>query len=220
MQKNTTNISYKQEILRKSIHLTSLIIPISYIFVDRFNAIMILLPITILTLLLDILSKRNDSVRNFVMKYFGKMLRPHELGEGFVLNGASWVLLSALLVISIFPKIIAVTAFTILIISDISAALIGRRYGKRPLFDKSWEGTLAFILSGILVVAIYWNIFSAPLVYFYIGSIGAIIGGFVEAASKKMNIDDNLSIPVSVGLIMLLGGYFTMQIGQPFLQIL
>jgi dolichol kinase len=217
---NESNISYKQEILRKGIHLASLSIPISYIFFTRENMLSVLVPATILFVIFDILSKNVHFFINLMLKYFGQMLRPHEKkGKGFF-NGATWVLISATICVLAFPKIITITGFTILIISDICAALIGRRFGKHGFFDKSWEGTISFIVSAIAIIFIYYNLFDLPFSYLIIGVIAATIGGFVEAVSKVIKIDDNLSIPISVGLVMLAGEYFYGLSGQSFLGFL
>jgi dolichol kinase len=84
---------------------------------------------------------------------FGFLLRQHEVDTGKKnLNGATYVLISALICVIIFPKIFFVTAFTILIISDSLAALIGRKFGRHKLFAKSLEGTLAFFISASIVI--------------------------------------------------------------------
>jgi dolichol kinase len=130
------------------------------------------------------------------------------------------VLISACFTIIVFPKIIAVTAFSILIISDISAALIGRKFGRTPLFEKSVEGTLAFIISAILVVLVIGRIASAPVSYYIVGIIASIIGGIVEAGSKTLEVDDNVSIPISIGLVMWLGGIISANFHMDFLHVL
>lgn len=214
------NISYSQEILRKIIHLCSLVIPISYIFLTKEILLSLILPLLFLALLIDILSKFNTKFKEYYFQYFGPMLRPHEKTDKLLLNGASWVLISAFLVFLIFPKIIAIISFSILIISDLSAALIGRRFGKNKLFDKSWEGTSAFIFTGILVVTIYYFILSAPFSLLLFGSLGAIIAAFVEAASVTLKMDDNLSIPLSVGFVMWVGGIISNYYSLPYLHIL
>lgn len=217
---NESNISYKQEILRKAIHLASLSIPISYIFLSNINMLIILVPITFIFIVFDVLSKKVDLFINLLMKYFGAMLRPHEKKGVGLFNGATWVLISATICVIIFPKIIAITGFTILIISDLSAALIGRKFGKHKFFDKSVEGTASFIISAIVIVLIYYNIFNLPQSYLIAGIIGAIVGGIIEAISKVIRIDDNLSIPISVGTIMLLAELYFISIGQSFLSFL
>ncbi len=213
-------ISYKQEILRKGIHLLSLSIPISYIFFSRETELAILIPMAAVAVLIDVLSKKNFILHDFVYKYFGNMFRQHELRGGVVLNGASWVLISAVVCVLIFPKIIMVTGFTILIISDIMAALIGRKYGRRPIFDKSLEGLMAFIISAIAIVIIYGVTFDAPAVYFYAGIAGAVAGGFGEVSSSVLKMDDNLSIPLSVGIVMWIIGAVAVSGADSFLDII
>jgi len=200
---NEFEITYRQEVLRKSIHMISLSIPIVYTFIPKELALWILIPLTILSIIIDFASRKKSKFREFFHKYFGKILRPHEYYDVFTLNGATWVLISAVVCVIMFPKIFVITGFTILIISDISSALIGRRFGKHPLFvRKSWEGTTAFWVTAILVVLIIGTIISAPWTYFFFGIIAAIIGGFAEAASTMMKMDDNLAIPVSIGLVL------------------
>jgi dolichol kinase len=214
---NESNISYKQEILRKAIHLASLSIPVSYIFFTRENMLSLLIPATILLIIFDLLSQNVKFFINLMMKFFGNLLRPHEKKGKGLFNGATWVLISATICVLVFPKIITISGFTILIISDISAALIGRRFGKHKFFDKSWEGTISFMVSAIIIILIYFNMFSLPNSYLITGIIAAIIGGFVEAVSKVIKVDDNLSIPISVGIVMVIGEYFYAQSGQSFL---
>ena len=204
-KKQPSDISYEQEVLRKGIHLMSLSIPIIYIFLTREFALTILIPLTIIFVSVDILAKKNYWVRDKLHFFFGGMLRDHEKDyEKFVLNGASWVLISAVVTLFIFPKVIAVIAFMILIVSDISAALIGRKYGFHKIvsLNKSVEGTLAFMASGFIVVWLVGMIYKADLWFYTAGYLGAFVGGFAELFAGKMKLDDNLSIPISVGLTM------------------
>lgn len=218
---NSGEISYTQELLRKTIHLCSLSIPITYIFVDQITALYILIPMALFFIVMDILTKKVKVFRDIYKRYFGKMLRKHEKKtKKIFLNGASWVLISAVLVVLVFPKILAITGFTILIISDICAALIGRKFGKTPLFNKSWEGTSAFIVSAMLVVSVYTYLFSAPWTFWAFGLLGAVVAGFAEAASKVLKVDDNLSIPISFGIIAWIGGIIAANMGVPYLFLL
>lgn len=194
-------ISYFQEILRKSIHLSSLAIPIIYSFITKELALILLVPMTVVALIGDIARRFSPGVRGFVNRYFSRMMRPHELDSTrFLLNGATYVLMSATLCVLIFPKIITIIAFSILIVSDIAAALIGRRFGRRPFLDKSLVGTTAFVAFGIAVIAVIILLTGASVELFAIGCVGAVVGGVVEAASIRLRMDDNFSIPMSIGL--------------------
>ncbi len=204
-KKEKTEIPYSQEILRKVVHLVSLCIPVIYIFVTEKFALSVLIPMAVVAVALDLLSRKKDSWANkFVFGFFGGMLRKHERKKKkLLLNGASWVLISAVLTVLIFPKVIAVIAFLILIVSDMSAALIGRKWGKTMLGRKSLEGTLAFIVSGFLVVILVGYLFNANIYFYIAGLLGAVIGGLAELYAKQLKLDDNLSIPMGVGITML-----------------
>ncbi len=191
---------YAGEMARKAIHLCSLSIPIVYLFISRSTALAILIPLAIAFGCTDLARLYHPPTASLYQKYFGWLLRAHERSEGTKrLNGATYVLLSACICVLLFPKLIVVTAFSILIISDTSAALIGRKFGTRPFFKKSLEGTLAFLLSALVVVAVAPKAESLPLEY-VIGAVAALVGAVVEAAS--ISIDDNLSIPLSIGVVM------------------
>ncbi len=193
--------SYSTELIRKSIHLCSLSIPVVYYFISRETALTILLPLALAFGLSDIARLSIPSVGALYNKLFGFLLRRHEVRATKPrLNGATFVLLSAIICIWLFPKVIVITAFAILIISDSAAALIGRRFGRHPFRSKTVEGTTAFFVTAMLVVALTPKIDYLATEYL-IGIIAAILGAFVEAVSVDL-IDDNLSVPISIGIAM------------------
>jgi dolichol kinase len=198
--------SYSVEIIRKAIHLCSISIPVIYYAIPKSTALAILIPLTLAFVIADIARWIHPPSSDLFHRYFGWLLRARERdGWKKRLNGATYVLLSACFCIAFFPKVIAVTAFAILIISDTSAALVGRRYGKRPFLGKTLAGAIAFLASAIIVVAVSPKILYVPAEYL-IGAAGAVVGVVVESTS--INIDDNLSIPVAIGSTMWLLYYF------------
>ena len=197
-------ISYTSELARKGIHLSSLMIPIVYMQLEHWTGISILVGMTLTSLLIDVLMHYHPATRRIMHRLVGKMLRPHEVtAEVFRLTGASWVLIAATLTFLLFPMVISTTAFTVLIVSDTAAALIGRRFGKRRFFDKSLIGTTFFILTAIGVTAVYQSIFQAGPWFLVSGAVASIVCGVVEAASIRLKLDDNISIPSSFALTML-----------------
>ncbi len=194
-------IHYRDELVRKLIHLFSLSIPIIYYFIPSSTSIAILIGFTIFALIIDGGRFISKSFAKVFYQAFGFLLRKHELDkEKKNLTGATYVLLSALICALIFPKVIFVTAFTILIISDTMAALIGRKFGKRKFLRKSFEGTLSFFISASIVVFFTPKVGDFPMEY-VIGFIAAFVGAIIENISYGY-ADDNLSIPISVGLTM------------------
>jgi dolichol kinase len=194
-------ILYKDELLRKSIHLTSLSIPIIYYFISSETAAIILAVLAGLALIIDWTRYLSPDVGKIFYKIFGFILREHEINhQKRNLNGATYVLISALVGVLIFPKLIFIAAFSILIISDSLAALIGRKFGKRKFLSKSFEGTLTFFISACLVILFTPKIGNLPEEYI-IGFAGALVGAIVENISFQL-VDDNLSIPIAVGFTM------------------
>jgi dolichol kinase len=193
--------SYASELVRKAIHLSSLAIPAVYYFISRESALAILIPIALLFGLSDIARLLIPTFSTFYNRYFGFLLRRHETRRTRPrLNGATYVLLSAIICIWLFPKVIVITSFAILIISDSAAALIGRRFGRHPFRNKSFEGTSAFFITALLVVAVAPKV-DYLVAEYCIGAAAALLGAFVEALSGDL-IDDNLSIPISIGVTM------------------
>ncbi len=194
-------IHYRDELVRKLIHLFSLSIPIIYYFIPTSLSISILAVLTFIALFIDLGRFFSESFANIFYKIFGFLLRKHETDDKKKnLTGATYVLISALLCAIIFPKVIFVTAFTILIISDTMAALIGRKFGKIKFLRKSLEGTLSFFISASIVVFFTPKVGDFPTEYL-IGIIAAFVGAIVENISYGF-ADDNLTIPLSVGLTM------------------
>lgn len=194
-------IHYRDELVRKLIHLFSLSIPIIYYFIPSSISITILMCLTIFALIIDGGRFISKPFAKIFYKTFGFLLRKHELdSEKKNLTGATYVLLSALICAIIFPKVIFVTAFTILIVSDTMAALIGRKFGKRKFLRKSFEGTLSFFISASIVVVFTPKVGDFQMEY-VIGFIAAFVGAIVENISYGL-ADDNLTIPISIGLTM------------------
>ncbi|MCS7230151.1 MAG: dolichol kinase [Candidatus Kryptonium sp.] len=194
--------NYKAEYIRKAIHQFSMLIPVIYYFTPRDLAIKILIVLTLGFLTVDIIRYYNPTVQKLFYKFFGFILRQHERDHKVKnLNGATWVFISALVCVIIFPKFIVINAFAILILSDASAAVFGRKFGKHKFFKKSLEGTIAFILAAVPVVLLAPKVQNLPGEYI-ITMASAIVGGIIEAASINLKVDDNLLIPVSIGATM------------------
>ena len=203
---DTIEESYRIEVIRKAIHLSSLSLPVFYNATSRTAALALFVPLTLLCLALDLGRLYIPPLGALFLRLFGPLLRKHESGgERKALNGATYVLLSATLSVLLFPKIIMATSFSMLIVCDLASALVGRRWGRHPFSAfgarggrsrKTVEGTLAFFLSGLLVVALAPKAAGASGEY-VLGSGAAAIGSAVEALST--GIDDNLTIPLAVG---------------------
>lgn len=194
-------IDYKSEVLRKAIHLFSLSIPTVYYFITKELALSILVPLTIFSLLLDYGRYYSKPLAEIINKIFGIIMRKHEFdSKKKNLNGATYVLISAVIVVLIFPKVFVVTAFAVLIIGDISAALIGRKFGKTKFLFKSLEGTLAFFFFSCFVVLLSPKV-EGSLTEYLIGFAAVAVGAIAENISGEW-ADDNFMIPITMCITM------------------
>jgi dolichol kinase len=184
------------EIKRKIVHLGTLIIPFGYAMTSEETVLLFLVPFFLCYLLVDLLRHYHSGMAFLFRKYFlGKVLREEERGT---LMGSTYFLFSTLLVILLFPKPIAITSLLILILSDTAAALVGKGIGKRSIFGKTLEGSLAFFFSSLLIVWLYPNLNR------FWGSLAALGATVIEVLPIK--VDDNLTIPLVAGAIMFFGG--------------
>jgi dolichol kinase len=197
---SSVDYSYTAEMLRKGIHLASLSIPVVYFFVSRETALTILIPLTIAFAMTDVARLLHPATSRLYNRFFGFLLRQHEREDkGRQLTGATYVLFSAVLCVLIFPKVVVITAFAILIVSDSAAALIGRRFGRRRFLRKSLEGSSAFFTTAVIVVLLAPKIAYLPVEYL-LAIVSAFFGTIVEASG--IPLDDNLTIPISIGAVM------------------
>lgn len=196
-------IPFWAELSRKGVHLSSLLISVVAGFLGAQWALRILIPFFLFALFMDVARVYSPAIAQWVQRVFGFMMRDFEVKpHHIVFNGATWVLFSAVLTFSIFPKSIAIASFSILILGDAFAALIGRRFGRIKIGQtgKSLEGSLAFVVASMTVYPFvadlgFWNVF-----------IAASAGAFIEVL--PIALDDNIRIPMVAGIVLsLLTGF-------------
>lgn len=190
-----------KELYRKSFHILLIIIPISFCYLEKKVSMMILLTLCFIVVGLDYYRRKNNKIQQLFIKFFSKILRPHEI-DGQKLCGASFVFLSASLTFGLLPKVIAVTGFVILAISDTLASLVGKSIKSQPFFDKTFAGSMAFFISAFVVVIINGIIFKTSFLFYFFGFFCALLTTLVEARSGLFELDDNFLIPVSFGFTM------------------
>jgi dolichol kinase len=189
------------EIFRKAIHYSSAAIPIGYLFINKSIVLIIISALLFLMILVEFIKYKSDFIYNMYLKYFKHMLRDYEYDRTkFRINGASWVLLSAVFCIIIFPKLIAITGLLMLSFADSTAGLIGRMFGKKYFApNRSYIGTAAFFLVGIIII-----LFAPKYFYSFKEYIIVFIAVIATTIADGLNlpIDDNFLIPVTCCSVM------------------
>ena len=199
---------FLKEMFRKGIHVSSFLFPLLYHFTNKNLMLILIITFSLLMIIIEYSRFMNiklyQFIQNNVFRFLkidlSQIIRRHEAHN---LTGASYMAISMLICLIFFSKAIVITAFSILAISDTLAALIGMRFGKIKLLDKTLEGCIAFFISSMLIcyttTIIYDVIFTNhQLCIFFICFIITI----TELISKKLQLDDNLSIPLIFCIIV------------------
>ncbi len=204
---NTRNLklskSFKNEFYRKSIHLSSLWIP-ALIYIAHPG-----ISITFFSLLLigDALIEYGNfkkwkwARRSFGIMFYKTLRNKERIHTHFQVTGSMYVLAAAIICTMLFSKPIAAIALTVMLTSDACAALFGKAFGTRKLYkSKSLEGTTAFFVCTLIVMILYNPLY--PVTYASI--IAAAVATLAEMFEDKIEIDDNLSIPLFIGITLTL----------------
>lgn len=192
-----SNFNYKNEILRKLIHLFDSVIPLSLFYISRENLLFILTPITIIFIILDFSRHHITFLGKIYSTFFNIVTREIEQKRNNV-TGASYYLLGCLIVVYFFNDInIIISSLLIMSISDSFAALVGVKYGKTKIYGKkSLEGSFSFFISTIIILYMFMNNLST-IEYIYISLLITLVELF-----SFHRINDNLTIPVFAALVL------------------
>ena len=190
--------SLKQEILRKLIHLSSFWI-VGLIWVcPRMLAIILISLVTGFVLVTEYAAYKNAICARIYHILFSPVLREKEKTDVFGFSGAPYVLLAALLLVILMPKVVAMFAISVLLLSDTMAALVGRALGRHRLIGKkTWEGTLAFLFVGFMICLIFYAGFGLPI---GLAFLGVCLGCLGDLLNDYVHVDDNFSIPLLTAL--------------------
>ncbi|MBM4399576.1 MAG: phosphatidate cytidylyltransferase [Candidatus Cloacimonetes bacterium] len=187
-----------KEVIRKSIHIGSLIIPISYRYIFNYNKLvmfLILLAALFFSLTVELYRINIPTIRALFHKLFGIILRKHERSN---FTGATFLFFSSLISVVFFSPEIAFFAISFLSVGDTFAAITGLTFGRRRFINvkKSLEGSLGCFVSIMLFSILFASKDFNPVIY-TIGAIGATL-----AEIWTIPLDDNVKIPVISGIIM------------------
>ncbi len=136
----------------------------------------------------------------FVQRAFSLIARP---GEAYRIPSATWYLAGLLLGAVFLPKHAVELGALVLAVGDPVASLAGKRWGSVKLLgQKSWAGSGGFVLVAFMATTTFlWLV--VPGVGLAraatIGAALALLGAVTELFSRR--VDDNLSIPLAVGLL-------------------
>ena len=91
--------------------------------------------------------------------------------------------------------------------------MIGRQWKTRPFLDKSLGGSIAFAISAMGVALVYTSIYDLSTSYVVSACVAAVVSAVVEAASVTLKMDDNISIPFSFAITLMIAEWWCRFIG-------
>lgn len=205
------SLSYTGELGRKSLHLLALSIPLGMWWVGMPMALYLLAPTALLAVAADLLRSYSESFNTLIRWIFGSLMRPEELPEARTevrFNGATCVLVGAVLMVVLFPLRVAVPVLAMAMLADAAAALVGRRLGRHSWgsLSATVEGTAAFVVTGLAIMVCF------PAVAFGPAATGVLVGAMVEVLPLPIN--DNIRVPVAAGFVVIVGE--ALLLGKPF----
>jgi dolichol kinase len=193
------------EIRRKLVHASGIVIIFLILLIGKLWTSLLLLAATAVMLAIGeyrknkekykiIRSKKIDEFEESMEKVFKEHERPKQLP----FKGAIEFLFGCFLVTFIFPPLIAMASVAVLSLADALSTLIGMYFGKHRLpvnKKKTYEGSTAFLLTAIFA-----------LVFFTSPSKAIIVAIFATFAEMLPYIDDNITVPITVALLLSIMG--------------
>lgn len=203
------NTSLKNELKRKALHLTGLTVPLTYLLTDRgFTLTFIAAAFAIFVVLepFRIIEGLRDRIKLHLRLITPEVVTGIEVLEKHVMDiereherwGVAahiYFALASLIVVYFFDERIAIASVTLATLGDAMAAIIGKNFGRHRFSNgKSLEGSLAYFVSGLIIIF--------PLLGLKTAFLGALTGTLAEF--YELPPDDNFSNQVCVALSLYL----------------
>ncbi len=118
-------------------------------------------------------------------------------GEEKRFSSMTIFLISTFIIILFFEIEIAITALIFLIFGDMFGKIFGLAYGRHKIFEKTLEGTLAYLGSVIIIGFILFTSLDIALIVLIAGGIAAPL---IELL--PIGINDNFTVPIISGAVM------------------
>ena len=199
--------AFKREIARKGVHLLSLLFIVIYgVFAYFLGHQWGLFALAfVLVLLIEFEYFRIEAKKKIpFISLFWWVKRPKERQK---MGAEVFFLIGTIICLAVFDMRVALAAILMTTFGDLSAALLGKKFGKRwikGLKNKAWEGVIAELVANLIVGFLvlrttFWWVSGAgygnPMWAVII--VMAVTATFVETIISKL--DDNLLIPVFAG---------------------
>jgi dolichol kinase len=185
---------------RNLYHLgVGILFPLGYYFGHKPGATIFISFLFMLILIFEFERFKHPGFNRWVFEHLGSLVKSK---EKFRPIGTTYFLFGVLITVVLFPHYIAVASLTFLAIGDVAAAVVGERYGRIKLLNKSLEGTITFFITAFLAGLVLMQLPRMQIegLNFQLVIWGALTATLVEFFSFE--IDDNLTVPIITSLVM------------------
>lgn len=189
------------EIKRQIVHASGIFVILLIQIFGRWVGALLMLLSSLILLFLGEYRKNKEKMKIINSKaldefedYLENGLKNYERPTELPFKGAITLVGGCFLATLLFEPFIAIASIAVLALADASSTLVGSLFGKHKLSinrNKSWEGSLTFFITAFLILMLFVD----PIKAFTI----SIFTTFIEMLPK---IDDNLTIPLTIGILM------------------
>jgi dolichol kinase len=116
-----------------------------------------------------------------------------------MITGTTALLIANIIIIAFFNKQVAIVSLVYMLFGDTASAIVGTKYGKIKMGNKSLEGSLAFFIT-VMVLALIFFQWSGIRIHLIILIFGAIAATVTEALPIEIN--DNLTVALAAAIVM------------------
>jgi len=159
----------------------------------RGRAVALLGAAVVALLVLDVVRLRHARANEMFFRAFIHLASPRE-ARGIA--SSTWYAVALLVVVALFPRPAAVSGVLVLAVSDPAASWVGRRWGRRRFLGGTLEGSLVFLATCLLILAL-----RHPLP---VACAAALLATLAERVSWP--VDDNVAVPVTTAAALTLLG--------------
>jgi dolichol kinase len=172
------------------IHALSLAVPIVVELTSRNITVALLLAVTAVFMVSELVRLKGRRVP-FITHFTLRMSQPEEQ-KRFTIRPV-YLAIGIVVALLIFPKSIAFASIAIVGVGDPVASFVGRKIGRLHVGRKTLEG----FVGGLIASSLIASLLVSPIVAF-IGSVAAMCLELLDI------VDDNLTMPIGAGAVMLL----------------
>jgi dolichol kinase len=186
--------NYARNVFHMTMGLTAVLL-YEYVLSHR-QASIVIVSLCATFLLLETVRRFLPSWNDFMVdRLFGAISRPWERHQ---INSSTYYTIGLVIVTLFFPKPVAQIAVLVLAFGDPMATLVGKRWGKRKVWnEKSYVGVGAFVLTSFVATTTFLLLVGGELTLGSKLSLAltvSLAGALAELVSER--IDDNLTVPI------------------------